>query len=72
MTWPDPLPSLRDDIEYEGSVGFNYLIVPHLTANVTYVYDKGANGLATLPANLDPAYRDFEHGVVAFSLKYSF
>lgn len=65
-------PSLRDDIEYEGSVGFNYLIVPHLTANVTYVYDKGANGLATLPANLDPAYRDFEHGVVAFSLKYSF
>jgi len=65
-------PSLRDDLEYEGSVGFNYLIAPHFTANVAYVYDKGENGLESLAANLDPAYRDFEHAVVTFGLKYSF
>ena len=65
-------PSLRDDLGYEGSVGLNYLIVPHLSANVAYVYDKGENGLESLAANLDPAYRNFEHGVVTFGLKYAF
>lgn len=65
-------PSLRDDLEYEGSAGVSYLIAPHLTASLSYVYDKGENGLKSLPANLDPAYRDFEHGVSALGVKYSF
>jgi predicted porin len=65
-------PSLRDDKEYEGSAGLNYLIVPHLTASVAYVYDKGANGLNGLAANLDAPYRDFEHGVITFGVKYAF
>jgi len=65
-------PSLRDDLDYEGSAGFSYLVVPHLTASVAYVYNKGENGLESLAASLDPAYRDFEHAVVTFGLKYAF
>jgi hypothetical protein len=65
-------PSLRDDLEYEGSAGLSYLVIPHLTASIAYVYDKGENGLTTLPASLDPAYRDFNHGVTTLTLKYSF
>jgi len=65
-------PSLRDDIDYQGSVGFSYLIIPHLTANIGYTYDKGSNGLETLAATYDPAYRDFEHGVFSVGLKYGF
>ena len=65
-------PSLRDDLEYEGSVGFSYLIVPHLTGTVSYTYDKGENGLAGLAATYAPSYRDFNHGVVGVGLKYAF
>lgn len=65
-------PSLRDDKEYEGTVGFSYLINKHFTAGINYAYDKGLNGLTTLAANYAPAYRDFEHGVVGFSLKLTY
>jgi len=65
-------PSLRDDAEYEGSAGVSYTLIPHLTANVGYTYDKGFNALTTLAATYDPAYRDFKHGVTTFGLKYAF
>jgi hypothetical protein len=65
-------PSLRDDLEYEGSVGVSYTIVPHLVASISDAYDKGLNGLATLAATYAPAYRNFEHQVVGLKLQYSF
>jgi hypothetical protein len=65
-------PSLRDDKDYQGSVGVSYLILPHLTASATYTYDKGFNGLDTLPASLEPAYRNFEHGVAGLGVQYKF
>lgn len=65
-------PSLRDDIEFEGSAGLTYLIAPHLTVGATCVYDKGLNGLEDLPAKYYPAYRDFEHDVTGISLRYAY
>lgn len=65
-------PSLRDDAEYEGSVGLTYLLAPHFTVGVAYVHDKGFNALKSLPAKYFPAYRDFEHDVSGVSVKYSF
>jgi hypothetical protein len=65
-------PSLRDDIDWQGSAGLSYAILPHLTANVTYTYDKGLNGLETLAATYAPAYRDFEHEMWGFGLLYKF
>ena len=65
-------PSLRDDTDYQGSIGLSYAILRHVSGTVGYAYDKGLNGLHTLAATYAPAYRDFEHGVVSFGLKYAF
>jgi len=65
-------PSLRNDVEYEGSIGISYTIVPHLVATISDTYDKGLNGLTTLAATYAPAYRDFEHQVAGLRLQYSF
>jgi len=65
-------PSLRDDLDYQGSVGLSYALARHLTGTVGYAYDKGLNGLTSLPANYQPNYRDFEHAVASVGLKYSF
>jgi hypothetical protein len=65
-------PSLRLDYDYEGLGGVTYAITPHLIATVTYSYDKGFNGLTSLPAKYAPSYRDFEEGVFAAGLQYRF
>ncbi len=65
-------PSFRDDIQYEGSAGFSYTIVPHLVATVSDTYDKGFNGLTTLAATYAPSYRNFSHQVVGIKLQYAF
>jgi len=65
-------PSLRDDLEYEGSVGLSYAIIPHLIGSVTFTGDKGENGLETLAATYAPAYRNFNHTVTGVGLQYKF
>jgi hypothetical protein len=65
-------PSFRDDEDYQGSLGLSYTLIPHLTVNATWVFDKGLNGLQTLAATYAPAYRDFEHKVWGFGLQYKF
>jgi hypothetical protein len=65
-------PSLRDDTDCQGSVGIGYALAPHLAASVTYAYDKGLNGMGGLPATYYPAYRDFEHAIVAMGLQVKF
>jgi hypothetical protein len=64
--------SLRDDMEYEVSAGVTYAFTKHLSANLAYTYDVGANALNNLPASLGPAYRNFEHQVVALGLLFKF
>lgn len=65
-------PSLRDDFDYEGIVGITYALTPHLIASLSYSYDKGLNGLTSLPAKYFPSYRDFEQGVFGAGLQYRF
>jgi opacity protein-like surface antigen len=65
-------PSLRDDMEYEISAGASYDFTPHLSANLAYTYDVGANALNNLPASLGPEYRNFEHQVVSLGIQYKF
>ncbi len=65
-------PSLRDDAEYEGSCGFSYALHSHLTASVTYVFDKGFNALHGLPQAFSPDYRNFTHGITGLSMLYRF
>lgn len=65
-------PSRRDDLEYEVSAGVTYAFNSHFSANLAYTYDLGDNGLANLPANLGPNYRDFEHQVVSLGLQFKF
>jgi len=63
---------LRDDMEYEISAGVTYAFNSHLSANLAYTYDVGANAQNNLPASLGPAYRNFEHQVVALGLQFKF
>ena len=65
-------PSLRDDVEYEGSVGISYTFRRYLTASLTYVYDQAFNALRGLPEAFAPDYRNFTHGVTALGLQYRF
>jgi opacity protein-like surface antigen len=65
-------PSLRLDFDCEGLGGATYAITPHLIASITYNYDKGRNGLGSLPEKYAPSYRDFEEGVFTAGLQYSF
>ncbi|MGD1031121.1 MAG: hypothetical protein ABSA05_08280 [Opitutaceae bacterium] len=65
-------PSLRDDTDCQGSIGINYALSPHLAASITYTYDKGLNDLGGLAAAYFPAYRDFEHAIVAMGLQFKF
>lgn len=65
-------PSLRLDYDYEGLGGVTYAVTPHLIATLTYNYDKGFNGLTTLPAKYAPSYRNFDEGVFAAGLQYRF
>jgi len=65
-------PSLRDVMEYEISAGVTYAFTTHLSANLAYTYDVGANALNNLPASLGPTYRDFEHQVVSLGLQFKF
>lgn len=65
-------PSRRDDMEYELSAGVTYAFTTHCSASLAYTYDRGENALNNLPANLAPAYRNFEHQVVSLGVKYKF
>ncbi len=64
--------SLRDDMEYELSAGVTYAFTKHLSANLAYTYDVGANALNNLPATLGPEYRNFEHQVASLGVQYKF
>ncbi len=67
--------SLRDDVEYEVSVGVTYAFNTHFSANLAYTYDLGKNALNNLPAGnlaLASDYRNFEHQVVSLGLQYKF
>ena len=64
--------SLRDDMEYEISAGVTYAFTTHLSANLAYIYDVGANAMNNLPATLGPEYRNFEHQVASIGLQYKF
>jgi hypothetical protein len=65
-------PSLRDDLQYTVSVGVNYAFNASFSANVSYTYDIGDNGLNNLPASLAPDYRSFDHQLVSLGLRYKF
>ncbi len=65
-------PSLRNDMEYEISAGVTYAFTAHLSANLAYTYDVGANAMNNLPLKLGPAYRNFEHQVASLGLQYKF
>lgn len=65
-------PSLRDDVDWGGSVGVSYAITPHLVVSATYNSDSGKNEVDGLPANLAPGYRVFVHQVVTFGAQYKF
>lgn len=65
-------PSLREDLDYEGSAGLTYVITPHLIANLNYNYDEGRNNLSSVPATYAPSYRNFKEGVCAAGLQYRF
>ena len=49
-----------------------YAFTPHLSASLAYNYDEGRNGYDNLPANLQAAYREFEHNVVTLGVQYKF
>jgi hypothetical protein len=63
-------PSLRDDVEYEGSGGVSYTLQPHWTVGLTCVIDKGFNALHGLAPAFAPDYRNFTHAVTTLSLQY--
>ncbi len=65
-------PSHRDDMEYELSAGVTCTFTEHLSANLAYTYDVGANAMSNLPANLGPEYCNFEHQVASLGLQYKF
>ena len=74
-------PSVRDDLDYNVSVGLSYAFTSHLSANVVYNYDLGNSTLtaAQLHATGVPSaiassigFRDFEHQVVSLGLQYKF
>jgi hypothetical protein len=65
-------PSLRDDMVFEVSAGATYAFNAHFSVSLAYAYDRGKNALNNLPANLAPAYRNFEHQVVSLAVKYKF
>ena len=65
-------PDLRDDIDYNLSVGVTYNITKNLIASVTYNYDKGQNGLTSLAAKYEPFYRELTHDVTSVGLTYKF
>jgi len=65
-------PDLRDDVDYGFAGAFTYAVTKQLIFSVGYTYDDGRNNLHTLPANLFPAYRDFNHGVTTIGAQYKF
>ena len=65
-------PSTRDDRKYTVSAGVTYAFNRHCSASLSYTYELGANILNFLPANLAPAYRDFDHQLVSLGLQYKF
>ena len=64
--------SLRDDMVYELSAGVTYAFTKHLSANLAYTYDVGANAMNNQPASLGPEYRNFEHQVASLGVQYKF
>jgi hypothetical protein len=65
-------PSRRDDRQYTITADATYAITAHLGASVTYSYDLGDNALASLPASLQPACRNFDHQIISLGVKYKF
>jgi hypothetical protein len=65
-------PSLRLDYDYAGSGGVTYAFTTHLLATLAFNYDHGMNGLDSLPARLEPDYREFRERVFAAGIQYRF
>jgi len=65
-------PSLRDDVDKNGSAGVSYAVTRQFILSVTYNYDYGFNNLGSLPASLFPGYRSLTHNVVALGAQYRF
>ena len=59
-------------MEYEVSAGVTYTFTKHLSANLAYTYDVGANAMNNLPASMGPVYRNFEHQVESLGVQYKF
>jgi hypothetical protein len=65
-------PSLRDDVDENGSAGVTYAVTRQLILSVVYNYDYGFNNLGSLPASLFPGYRGLKHDVVSLGAQYKF
>ena len=65
-------PSLRDDIDFVGSVGLTYNATKQFVVSATYNHDEGRNNLDGLAAKYFAEYRNFVHGVSAVTLQYKF
>jgi hypothetical protein len=63
-------PSLRDDVDYGGSVSFTYAVTKKFVLSVAYSVDDGRNNMDRLPANFYPGYRDFTHSVTTLGVTY--
>jgi hypothetical protein len=65
-------PALRDDLDYQYSIGVTYAVTPHLILSGAFTYEEGKNNLDGLAANFGPAYRDFQHGLSTVGVQYKF
>jgi len=65
-------PSLRDDIDFVGSVGLTYNVTKQFVVAATFNHDEGRNNLDGLAAKYFAKYRDFVHGITTISLQYKF
>ena len=65
-------PSLRDDIDFVGSVGLTYNVTKQFVVAATFNHDEGRNNLDGLAAKYFAQYRDFVHGITTISLQYKF
>jgi hypothetical protein len=66
--------SWRDDRLYSGQVGVTYAFTTHLSANAGYTFDRGANVLGNLPANLAATeqFRSYTRQTGTLGLLYKF
>lgn len=65
-------PSRRADRMYSVMAGVSYAFDTHFSAGLNYSIDVADSVLASLPAALEPAYRNFTHEVISLGVSCKF